>query len=62
MKAFAAIADVLQEAFKLSRACSRMAERRRGRRELQQLDRRLLADIGLTRDAAEREIRKWFWQ
>jgi uncharacterized protein YjiS (DUF1127 family) len=32
------------------------------RRALRDLDDRQLADIGVTREAAEREARKWFWQ
>jgi uncharacterized protein YjiS (DUF1127 family) len=32
------------------------------RRALRDLDDRQLADIGVTREAAEREAAKWFWQ
>ncbi len=37
-------------------------ERQRQRRALRQLDDRLLDDIGITREAAEREAAKPFWQ
>jgi uncharacterized protein YjiS (DUF1127 family) len=32
------------------------------RQALRDLDDRQLADIGVTREAAEREAAKWFWQ
>jgi uncharacterized protein YjiS (DUF1127 family) len=62
MKALSAIADILQEAFELSRTCTRIAQRRRERQSLLELDDRLLDDVGVTRDKAERQSRKWFWQ
>lgn len=62
MKAITTIADILQDAFELSRSCSHMAQRRRGRQALLELDDRLLKDIGVTREQAERQSRKWFWQ
>ncbi len=34
---------------------------RRERRSLRQLDDNALRDIGLTREAAETEARRWFW-
>jgi uncharacterized protein YjiS (DUF1127 family) len=37
------------------------SQRSRERRALGELDARELADIGITRQAAEREARKWFW-
>ena len=60
--ALVAIADILQEALDLSRACNSMAQRRHQRQALRELDDRLLDDIGLTREQAAREARKWFWQ
>ena len=38
------------------------SQKSRERRALKELDDRELADIGFTRQAAEREARKWFWQ
>jgi uncharacterized protein YjiS (DUF1127 family) len=37
-------------------------ERARQRRQLAQLDRRMLRDIGVSPSAAFSETRKWFWQ
>jgi uncharacterized protein YjiS (DUF1127 family) len=37
-------------------------ERSRQRRQLGQLDQRMLRDIGVSRSAAFAETRKWFWQ
>lgn len=37
-------------------------ERSRQRRRLGRLDERLLQDIGITREQAFNESRKWFWQ
>jgi uncharacterized protein YjiS (DUF1127 family) len=62
LKALSAIADILQEAFELSRTCSCMAQRRHERQAILELDDRLLNDVGVTRDEAERQARKWFWQ
>jgi uncharacterized protein YjiS (DUF1127 family) len=62
IKALVAIAEILQEASDLSRICSRMAQRRHQRQALRELDDRLLDDIGVTPEQAEREVRKWFWQ
>ena len=36
--------------------------RSRQRLALSQLDAERLADIGVSRDQAERELKKWFWQ
>jgi uncharacterized protein YjiS (DUF1127 family) len=62
MKAINAIAGILQEAFELSRSCSHVAQRRRERQTLLELDDRLLDDIGVTREQAVCQSRKWFWQ
>ena len=43
-------------------AMSRMWQKRRERHALLELDDRLLDDIGVTRDMAERQGYKWFWQ
>jgi uncharacterized protein YjiS (DUF1127 family) len=37
-------------------------ERARGRRLLQQLDDRMLRDVGMSRSDVERESAKFFWQ
>jgi uncharacterized protein YjiS (DUF1127 family) len=37
-------------------------ERARGRRLLQQLDDRMLRDVGMSRSDVERESAKYFWQ
>jgi Domain of unknown function (DUF1127) len=37
-------------------------ERSRQRRQLGELDRRMLRDIGVSPSAAFSETRKWFWQ
>jgi uncharacterized protein YjiS (DUF1127 family) len=37
------------------------AVRWRSRRSLDQLDHRLLDDVGLSREQARREANKWFW-
>jgi uncharacterized protein YjiS (DUF1127 family) len=39
-----------------------MLQLRRERKALLELDDRLLVDIGVTREEAERQSRKWFWQ
>lgn len=36
--------------------------RSRQRRALAELDERLLADVGVSRQAAQSEAKKWFWQ
>jgi uncharacterized protein YjiS (DUF1127 family) len=61
-KPFVTITEVLQDALAVVSTCCRIAQRRRARRELRMLDSRMLADIGLTREAADNEARKWFWQ
>jgi uncharacterized protein YjiS (DUF1127 family) len=43
-------------------ALSRMLDRRRQRQALLELEDHLLDDIGLTREQAEQEARKPFWQ
>jgi uncharacterized protein YjiS (DUF1127 family) len=60
LRGFRAIAEILREAFALSRACNRMLQRRRGRQALRELDDHLLRDIGLTREQVEREALKRF--
>lgn len=47
---------------KLLRAWGHALDRHRQRRLLLELDDHLLADVGLSREAAAREARKWFWQ
>jgi uncharacterized protein YjiS (DUF1127 family) len=44
---------------RLAAECYRRAQ---SRRQLRELDDRLLADIGLSREAAREEARKPFWQ
>jgi uncharacterized protein YjiS (DUF1127 family) len=46
----------------LAPSLSRMWRKRRERRRLLQLDDRMLADIGLTREQAEQEARKRPWR
>lgn len=46
----------------LWRTLIRWQRRHEGRRALAQLDARLLADVGLTREQAEAESRKPFWR
>ena len=41
---------------------SRMWQKRRQRQRLLELNDHLLDDIGITREQAEREAGKWFWQ
>ncbi len=62
LKALKAIAAILREAFALARACNDMLQRRRERHALLELDDRLLDDVGMTREDAERQARKWLWQ
>lgn len=40
----------------------RWRQRARARAELQSMDTRALADIGMDRESARRETRKFFWQ
>jgi uncharacterized protein YjiS (DUF1127 family) len=47
---------------RLSSSAAAIAERRRQRRALAQLDEHLLRDIGVSRSAADAEIRKRFWE
>ena len=54
--------EVCKYAYELSRACDRVLQRQRGRRQLRELDDRLLRDIGLTRADAECAGRRRFWQ
>jgi uncharacterized protein YjiS (DUF1127 family) len=46
----------------LAPSLSRMWQKRRDRQRLLELDDRLLADIGLTREQAEQEARKRPWR
>ena len=46
----------------LAPVLSRMWQKRRQRQSLLELDDHLLEDIGITREQAEREAGKWFWQ
>jgi uncharacterized protein YjiS (DUF1127 family) len=46
----------------LAPTIARMWQKRRGRQQLLDLDPRLLNDIGLTRDQAEKEAAKWMWE
>jgi uncharacterized protein YjiS (DUF1127 family) len=46
----------------LAPAIARMWEKRRSRQRLVELDEHLLNDIGVTRDQAEREAKKWMWE
>ena len=43
-------------------ALARLWQRRRQRQALLELDDRLLKDIGLTREQAQRQAARWFWQ
>ena len=46
----------------LSPGVSRLWHKRRERQRLAELDDHLLADIGVSREQAEQESRKWFWE
>ena len=46
----------------LAPAIARMWQKRRERQRLLTLDPHLLRDIGITRDAAEKEAAKWMWE
>jgi uncharacterized protein YjiS (DUF1127 family) len=46
----------------LAPTIARMWQKRRERQRLLTLDQRLLSDIGITRDAAEKEAAKWMWE
>ncbi len=48
--------------YRLRRRVAARHDRRRQMRALLALDDRLLADIGISREQALREARKWFWQ
>jgi uncharacterized protein YjiS (DUF1127 family) len=65
-KALAAIVDIFHDVIEMQRAaertCGRLWQRRRERQALLELDDRLLADVGVSREQAERQARKWFWQ
>ena len=43
-------------------ACHRALKRRQERHALRELDDQRLADLGISREAANREADKWFWQ
>lgn len=47
---------------RLREVLSALLLRRRGRRELRELDERLLRDVGLSREQALREADKPFWR
>lgn len=47
--------------FTIQRHCSVMRERSRQRSALWRLDDRLLVDIGISREQALREAKKWSW-
>jgi uncharacterized protein YjiS (DUF1127 family) len=46
----------------LAPAIARMWQKRRERQRLLTLDPRLLKDIGITRDQADKEAAKWIWE
>lgn len=47
---------------RLREELSALLRRRRGRRELRELDERLLRDVGISREQALREADKPFWR
>ncbi len=49
-------------AMEFARLVARWSHRHQSRRELAELDSRLLMDIGLTREAALKEAEKPFWR
>ena len=65
-KALAAIVDIFHDVIKMQRAaertCGRPWQRRRERQALLELDDRLLDDVGVSREQAEHQAAKWFWQ
>ena len=54
--------DHVRSLYDVLQMLRRVRERTRQRRALGELDDRLLADIGLTREQALRECRKWSWE
>lgn len=52
----------LAASHRIWRLLVRWADRRKQRRDLDELDDRLLADIGLAREAARLEAEKPFWR
>jgi uncharacterized protein YjiS (DUF1127 family) len=65
-RALAALVDIVYDVIEMQRAaertCGRLWQRRRERQALLELDDRLLNDVGVSREQAERQARKWFWQ
>jgi uncharacterized protein YjiS (DUF1127 family) len=65
-RALATLLDIVRDVIEMQRAaertCGRLWQRRRERQALLELDDRLLADVGVSRQQAERQARKWFWQ
>ncbi|THF62172.1 DUF1127 domain-containing protein [Pseudothauera rhizosphaerae] len=47
---------------RLEAAIRALLQRRQGRRELLELDERLLRDVGISREQARREAAKPFWR
>jgi uncharacterized protein YjiS (DUF1127 family) len=43
-------------------ALARIWQKRRERQALLELDERMLRDIGVSREQAQRQAAKWFWQ
>lgn len=49
-------------AVRFAATVTKWERQRRSRVNLSQLDDRMLKDVGLTRDQADREIKRYFWQ
>jgi len=54
--------DTVRTLYAVLRMVRRMRQRSRERNALFELDDRMLNDIGLTREQALRESRKWSWE